>query len=117
MIADIFKTPAAQRAARTWQHIGRFYRSTNRPAFRSARVYNAVPSHVDLDTRARIERRAWLILDRQLADEARGRALLGLLAAGLLLTIAYALLSIAALAWAAAGVYVLAVAAWAWVQR
>lgn len=100
------KFPKAARASRAWPQ--RVYRMAAR---------EAIPIDLDLNTRLDVERRAWLILDRQLADEARGRLLLGLLAAGLLLTIAYALLSIAALAWAAAGLYVLAVAAWAWVQR
>ncbi len=104
MIAEIFKTHAV-RASRAWPQ--RVYRMT---------VREAIPIALDLDTRLDVERRAWHILDRQLADEARGRVLLGLLAAGLLLTVAYALLSIALLAWSAAGVYALAVVAWAWVR-
>ena len=86
MIAEIFKTHAV-RASRAWPQ--RVYRMT---------VREAIPIALDLDTRLDVERRAWHILDRQLADEARGRVLLGLLAAGLLLTVAYALLSIALLA-------------------
>ncbi len=80
-------------------------------------LWDATPDTLALLERWRLVERAAVVLARDHERDTASRALLGLLAVGLLLTIAYALLSIAALAWAAAGVYVLAVAAWAWVCR
>ncbi len=80
-------------------------------------VWAYIPTDLSGEQALRVAARTFALLATPSDTEARGRLLLGVLAAALLLTIAYALLTIAALAWAAAGVYVLAVAAWAWVQR
>jgi hypothetical protein len=80
-------------------------------------LWDATPDTLPLLERWRLVERAAVVLERDGQHDTAGRVLLGLLALGLVLTVAYALLSIAALAWFAAAVYALAVAAWAWVRR
>jgi hypothetical protein len=82
-----------------------------------AALWDATPDTLPLLERWRLVERAAVVLAQSAQRDTAGRVLLGLLAFGLVLTVAYALLTIAALAWAAAGVYALAVVAWAWVQR
>lgn len=82
-----------------------------------AALWDATPDTLQPTDRWRLVERAAVVLARDHERDTAGRVLLGLLALGLVLTVAYALLTIAALAWAAAGVYALAVVAWAWVQR
>lgn len=80
-------------------------------------LWDATPEALPPVERWQLVERAVMVLSRDGQRDTAGRVLLGLLALGLVLTVAYALLSIAALAWFAAAVYALAVAAWAWVRR
>lgn len=82
-----------------------------------AALWDATPDTLPLLERWRLVERAAVVLSRDSQRDTAGRVLLGLLALGLVLTVAYALLSIAALAWFAAAVYALAIVAWAWVRR
>lgn len=80
-------------------------------------LWDATPETLPPVERWQLVDRAAVVLARDGQREQIGRVLLGALVVGLALTVAYALLSIAALAWAAAAVYAVAVGAWAWVRR